>query len=215
MWTYIALYDRQYQPLQSFLKRCVDILGSAAGLITLFPFFIVIAIIIRSDGGPVFFIQKRIGHNGRIFSCYKFRSMCVGAEEMMEQYLANNSEAAREWNRNQKIRNDARITPFGKFIRCGIDELPQLFNVLIGDMSLVGPRPITPEQQKYYGDNLIYYDAVRPGITGLWQVSGRNKLTFAERIAMECYYARNWNIGMDLLILFKTIPVVLNSRHVY
>ena len=215
MVSYALLYDdnRLYLPLQRFLKRALDISGAAVGLIFLSPLFLVIAIMVRSDRGPVFFIQKRIGKNGRIFSCYKFRSMDVDAEETLAEYIAANPSAAATWEKFQKLEDDIGVTWVGRFMRpAGIDELPQLLNVLMGDMSLVGPRPITPKQQKYYGKNLVFYDAMRPGITGLWQVSGRNERTFAERIQLECRYVREWNLWLDMTILLRTIPVILKSN---
>jgi len=174
---------------------------------------LVIAMMLRNDGSPIFFVQNRIGKGGRIFPCYKFCSMCEGAEELMPQYLAKNPRDAAYWAKYQKLPSDARMTPFGKRIRrFDMDELPQLFNVLKGDMSLVGPRPITPEQQKYYGDNLAYYDVMQPGITGPWQVSGRNALTFAQRVQLECDYVRHWSLWLDATILLKTIPAIIRNR---
>jgi lipopolysaccharide/colanic/teichoic acid biosynthesis glycosyltransferase len=182
-------------PYTNLLKRSVDIALSLLLILLLSPVFVIVAFMVGYDGSPVFFVQKRIGKDGRIFHCYKFRSMWMDADRYLVQYLAYDKLAAAEWSIYQKVRYDARVTRIGRWLRrISVDELPQLFNVLIGDMSLVGPRPITPEQQKYYSDNLIYYDTVRPGITGPWQVSGRNRLTFAERIQLERDYICGWSL---------------------
>jgi undecaprenyl-phosphate galactose phosphotransferase len=200
-------------PQRAFaLKRWMDIVGSFLVLLLLSPLFIAIALLVSTDGGPAFFAQRRIGKNGRIFFCYKFRSMWVHADRLLYQYLTENKEAAIEWKKYQKLKEDVRITRIGRWLRrVSADELPQFFNVLIGDMSIVGPRPITPEQQKEYGDDLAYYDLVRPGITGPWQVSGRNKLTFEQRVQMERDYVCNWSFKTDFIILLKTIPAVLRG----
>ncbi len=190
----LMLHDtnRLHMPVLCHLKRGFDLVCSSLALILLAPLCIPVALIIRMDGGPAIFKQERVGKNGKRFGCYKFRSMCVNAEDILKQHLAENPEAAAEWNKFQKLKNDVRITRIGHFIRrTSIDELPQLLNVWKGDMSFVGPRPIMPDQEKLYGDDFIYYESVRPGITGPWQVSGRNQLTFAERVKLECYYAKN------------------------
>lgn len=192
-----------------FFKRIFDIVFSAVFLIAFLPVFILIAIMVSTDGGPAFYAQRRIGKGGRIFSCYKFRTMWVDADKVLSRYLSEDKEAALEWKKYQKLKHDVRITRIGKILRrTSADELPQFFNVLIGDMSVVGPRPILPEQQKYYGDDLAYYETIRPGITGPWQVSGRNALTFAERIRMECDYVCHWSVARDMGIILKTVPAM-------
>ncbi len=214
----LLLHDtnRLYLPVPCFLKRSVDILCSGLALLMLLPVFIPIIMLIKRDGGPAFFVQHRVGRNGKMFPCYKFRSMRMNAETLLEHYLASNPEAAAEWKKYQKLKKDVRITKIGRFIRkTSIDELPQLLNVLKGDMSLVGPRPIMPEQREFYGDDFTYYESVRPGITGPWQVSGRNRLTFSERVHLECNYARNWSLWMDIVILLKTLPALLNRDTVF
>jgi undecaprenyl-phosphate galactose phosphotransferase len=214
----LLLHDtnRLYLPVPRFLKRSFDCVVSALALLLLSPVFIAVALKIRKDGGPAIFSQTRVGKNGVGFQCYKFRSMRTDAEAFLGEYLAQNPEAAAEWRKFQKLKNDIRISRIGHFIRrTSIDELPQLFNVLKGDMSLVGPRPIIESQQEFYGDDFVYYKSVRPGITGPWQVSGRNKLTFPERVALECSYARNWSLWMDIVILLKTIPAVLKKDNVF
>jgi len=202
--------------LPRLIKRVFDLVCAGIALLLLSPLFAVIALIARRDGGPAFFTQERIGMNGKRFSCYKFRSMRIDAEATLQHYLAGNPEAAREWQQFQKLKKDVRITPFGQFIRrTSLDELPQLINVLKGDMSLIGPRPIMPGQESYYADDFIYYESVRPGITGPWQVSGRNQLTFKERVMLEACYARNWSLWMDIVILLKTIPVLLKKDQAF
>ena len=202
--------SRLRMPILRFFKRGFDIVAAGCAVAALSPIFLFTAIKVRQDGGPALFSQPRVGRNGKLFPCYKFRSMRVNAEESLQEYLASNPDAAEEWAKFQKLKNDIRITPFGNFIRrTSIDELPQLLNVLKGDMSLVGPRPIMPEQAELYGDDFCFYEAVRPGITGPWQVSGRNKLTFKERIALESWYARNWNPWTDIVIILKTFPALL------
>jgi undecaprenyl-phosphate galactose phosphotransferase len=208
--------NRLTLPLPRFLKRSFDIVLASAGLVVTLPLFAIVALIVRRDGGPAFFRQQRVGKKGAIFSCYKFRSMRVDAEEILRQFLEHNPESAAEWNEFQKLRNDVRITKFGDFIRrTSLDELPQLINVLKGEMSLVGPRPMMPGQESYYGDDFMYYESVRPGITGPWQVSGRNKLPFRERVALESWYARNWSLWMDIVILLKTVPTLLKKDQAF
>lgn len=171
---------------------------------------------IRRDGGRAFFIQQRIGKNGHPFYCYKFRSMREDAETFLQSYLATHPIEAQQWRKYQKLRNDVRVTPFGRFLRrFSLDELPQFINVLKGDMSIVGPRPILPDQIMHYGEKFSCYASMRPGITGPWQVGGRNALTFSERVKLEAQYACNWSLTADWLILLKTMPVVLKKRHAF
>lgn len=211
----LILHDtnRLKLPMARVMKRALDIILSASALMALAPVLVIVALIVRRDGGPAFFIQQRVGRNGKLFPCFKFRSMRSDAEEFLQKYLAENPAAAEEWKKFQKLKDDVRITKFGNFIRkTSIDELPQLFNVLIGDMSLVGPRPIMPEQNEMYAEDIDFYQSVRPGITGPWQVSGRNTLTFKERIELESWYARNWSVWLDIVILMKTVPTLLFKR---
>lgn len=211
----LILHDtnRLKLPLARVMKRALDILVSGAAIIALAPLFAIVAAIIRRDGGSAFFVQQRVGRHGTLFPCYKFRSMRSDAEQFLQSYLATNPEAAEEWKHFQKLKNDVRITKFGNLIRrTSIDELPQLINVLIGDMSLVGPRPIMPEQNEIYAEDIDFYQSVRPGITGPWQVSGRNTLTFKERIELESWYARNWSVWLDIVIILKTFPTLLFKR---
>lgn len=197
-------------------KRVFDIVVSGLGLLFLAPLFIVFAILIRRDAGPVFFTQERIGKNRTRFSCYKFRTMVVDAEAKLQAVLDSSPESRKEWDENQKLSSDPRVIPVGKWLRKGsLDELPQLINVFKGEMSLVGPRPCFDEQVAQYGKRFDSYLAVRPGITGLWQVSGRNQTTFEERAELEAWYVENWSLWLDLFILFKTVPVVLLGRGAY
>jgi undecaprenyl-phosphate galactose phosphotransferase len=208
--------NRLTLPLPRFMKRTCDILLASIALVAALPLFVVVSLVIRRDGGPAFFRQQRVGKHGKLFNCYKFRSMRIDAEAVLKQYLEKNPDSAAEWKEFQKLRNDVRITKFGEFIRrTSIDELPQIINVLKGEMSLVGPRPMMPGQQSYYGDDFMYYESVRPGITGPWQVSGRNKLAFKERVALESWYARNWNLWMDIVIILKTVPTLLKKDQAF
>jgi len=195
-------------------KRLIDIVGATAGLIALFPVFLTAAVLITlQDGGPPLFSHKRVGRYGRQFKCWKFRSMIRNGDALLKERLANDPAAAEEWLRTQKLTNDPRITRFGHFLRrSSIDELPQLWNVLIGEMSLVGPRPITRPELDRYGKERRYYLLVRPGLTGLWQVSGRSDTAYDARIKLDREYVERWSFLRDLWIILKTIPAVLAAR---
>ena len=196
--------------LPRILKRSFDIIVSSLAILALSPVFLIITLMVLRDGWPPFIKHERIGLHGRPFGCYKFRSMVLNNETILQRHLAENPEAAAEWQQYTKLKNDPRITRFGHFIRkTSIDELPQLLNVFKGDMSLVGPRPIIESQKHFYGDDFTFYTQLRPGITGPWQVSGRNTLSNARRVALEYWYARNWSLWIDIIIILKTIPTVL------
>lgn len=199
---------------EQMAKRWMDVSVALLAIIALAPLMVVIAIMIRrGDGGPALFRQIRVGKDGRRFACLKFRSMVRDAESALQRHLATRPEAAREWAENQKLANDPRVTGLGNFLRrSSLDELPQLFNVLAGDMSLVGPRPIVPAECSRYGEDLKFYLAARPGITGLWQVSGRSDCSYPERVALDVAYAKNWRLTTDLVIVFRTVPAVLLRR---
>jgi exopolysaccharide production protein ExoY len=201
------------RPLGGRTKRLMDIVVASIALIVLSPLMLMVAAVIKlSIGGPVIFAHWRIGYGGRSFKCYKFRTMPHNADEMLSQYLASNPEAEREWKQHRKLKNDPRVTSLGRLLRkSSIDELPQLLNVLFGDMSCVGPRPIVREELDYYGLNALTYLKVRPGLTGLWQVSGRNKLNLDQRIIMDCDYVSNWSVWLDVRILAATASAVINS----
>jgi Undecaprenyl-phosphate galactose phosphotransferase WbaP len=205
--------NRLRLPVPRLMKRAFDLVVASLALLVLSPLMITVGFLIRRDGGPVFYSQPRVGQYGRIFPCLKFRSMKVDADQALQKHLEENPEAASEWQQFQKLKNDPRITKFGDFIRrTSIDELPQLFNVIRGEMSLVGPRPIMQGQESYYEDDFVCYEMVRPGITGPWQVSGRNQLTFKQRVALETWYSRNWSLWLDIVIMLKTIPALLKRN---
>lgn len=194
--------------------RAFDFVIAIAALILVSPILLYLAIMVKcADGGPAIFAHERIGRGGRRFKCLKLRSMVVDADERLAAVLAECADARREWERDHKLRDDPRITPFGGFLRrSSLDELPQLFNVLRGEMSIVGPRPIVAKEASRYGARLAWYCQVRPGITGLWQVSGRNDVAYRRRVAMDILYARNKTVWLDIKILFLTIPAVLTAK---
>lgn len=197
-------------------KRLFDIVAVLAGLAVLSPFLLALAWGIRRDGGPAIFKHTRIGRNGREFKCYKFRSMVIDADQRLKALLASSAEARAEWERDHKLRDDPRVTALGRFIRkTSVDELPQLLNVLRGEMSLVGPRPIVEAEKAKYGDHLRYYLEARPGVTGLWQVSGRNDTDYSRRVMLDTWYVQNWSLWNDIVILFKTVRVVLGRDGAY
>jgi Undecaprenyl-phosphate galactose phosphotransferase WbaP len=199
------------------IKQCVDyILTLLITLITI-PLMILCAIFIKlTSKGAVIYKASRLGRNGEVFSIYKFRTMKTDSEKHFEQYLEDNPEAKKEWLNNFKLKKDPRITWVGNILRkTSLDELPQLFNVLRGDMSLIGPRPIVESEKKYYDERYDMISSVKPGITGLWQVSGRSELDYEERVELDCYYLMNWNIWLDVFILLKTIKEVLFCRGAY
>lgn len=205
---------RQYNRI---LKRIFDLILAFILFIPVLIISLIVAIMIYKDSpGPVLYTQPRVGKGGKLFKCYKFRSMIMESDKVLKEYLSNNPEAQQEWNQYEKLKNDPRITPFGAFIRkLSIDELPQLINVIKGEMSIIGPRPIMDNQREKYGDTLVEYELVAPGITGLWQVSGRNETTFEQRVEMDSWYIRNWSIWNDLVILYKTIDVVIHHKGAY
>jgi len=197
-------------------KRACEILLALAMLVALLPLFLIFALIIRLDGGPTFYGQVRVGRGGRPFRCLKFRSMVHNADKVLADLLARDSEAASEWARDFKLKNDPRITKLGRFLRSSsLDELPQLLNVLRGEMSFVGPRPIVEAEIERYREDIDLYYLVRPGITGLWQISGRNDVTYDERVAFDVKYVLNWSLKFDLMILLKTLPAVLKKSGAY
>lgn len=162
-------------------------------------------------GGPVIFAHERVGFGGRTFACYKFRTMTADSDAMLAHYLAGNPQAAAEWHTTRKLLNDPRVCCLGSILRkSSIDELPQLYNVLRGDMSLVGPRPVVPDELERYGSHAREYLKARPGLTGVWQTSGRNRVSYRRRVALDCFYARRWSLWLDLILLVKTIPAVLS-----
>jgi exopolysaccharide production protein ExoY len=198
-------------PIGQTPKRIVDVVVALSGIILLAPLLLLclVAIILTSPG-PVLFRHRRVGFNGKHFYCLKFRTMATDAPERLRKLLEANPDAAAEWEVNQKLRRDPRVTAIGDILRrTSLDELPQLFNVLKGEMSLVGPRPVTDEELVRYSDCVSAYLACRPGITGLWQVSGRSNTTYAKRVACDAFYAQHWSMGLDAKIIVVTIPSLL------
>ena len=203
--------------LNRAVKRAFDLVCSILGLLVILPVMVGVAIAIYiDDPGAVVFAHRRIGRNGRPFPCYKFRSMVKDAEAHLTQYLAENPAAREEWERDFKLKDDPRITRIGHFLRrTSLDELPQILNVIRGEMSLVGPRPIVEKEIVKYGDLITDYYLVTPGITGLWQVSGRSDTTYDERVQMDSWYVRNWSIWLDFVYLMKTVQVVFKKEGAY
>ncbi len=198
-------------------KRCFDFIGAFLGLLLLFPVFLGCAIAIRcTSKGPAFYRQNRIGQHGKPIRVFKFRTMVANADEVLKRHLEENPGLREEWDATQKLRHDPRITKVGHFLRkTSLDELPQLLNVLGGSMSLVGPRPIVQSEIAKYAKAFAEYARVRPGITGLWQVSGRSNTTYAHRVQLDQYYIFNWSVWLDLYILLRTIPAVLRQSGAY
>ena len=199
------------------IKFVFDWIVTLLGSVVILPVMAVIALWIRYDSpGPAIFKHKRVGRHGKEFYCYKFRSMCTDAEEKLKEILAANPEARKEWEQDFKLKHDPRITRSGRFLReTSLDELPQIFNVLKGEMSLVGPRPIVQSEVHYYGRFIQDYYMVRPGITGVWQTSGRSDTGYEERVQLDTWYVRNWNIWFDIVLLWRTIKVVIQRKGAY
>ena len=205
------------EPIGTAAKRFVDVVLAISAIVLLAPLLIIcfVATVITSPG-PALFRHKRVGFNGRQFNCLKFRTMVTDAPERLERVLKSDPLAASEWAANRKLKNDPRVTPIGAILRkSSLDELPQLFNVLKGEMSIVGPRPVTDEELQRYTSSMGAYLACRPGITGLWQVSGRSSTTYDKRVACDAFYARNWSMALDAKIVIVTIPSLLVSDCAY
>ncbi len=195
------------------LKRAMDILGASIFFLVCGPLYLLVAMGVRlSMGQPIHFWQNRLGAGGQRFRFYKFRSMVHNSDDVLDEFLSRNDMARTEWDTFQKLEKDPRITPVGQLIRkMSLDELPQFWNVLKGDMSLVGPRPCMERQKSLYGKDWGHYCAMRPGITGLWQVSGRNRLPYAKRVELDAHYVSNWSLWLDIKILFKTVRTVITG----
>ena len=202
--------------IEKDIKRLFDIFVGLIGTLLLIPITIGIYIakkILKEDNGPIFYDQLRIGKNGKYFKLYKYRSMIVGADEILKEYLEKNEEARIEFEENQKLKNDPRITKLGKFLRkTSLDEFPQFINILKGDMSLVGPRPIVDREVKLFGDKMKTVHSVRPGLTGYWAANGRSDTTYDQRVKMEAYYAENFSLLLDIKIILKTIKSVIKKE---
>lgn len=198
------------------IKRTFDIIGSLGIIIILSPILIYICYKVKGDGGPAIYGHERVGKNGKTFKCLKFRSMVINSKEVLDKLLLSDLDAKKEWDETFKLKNDPRITTIGKFLRrTSLDELPQLFNVLKGEMSLVGPRPIITAELERYNDEVDYYLLSKPGMTGLWQVSGRSDVDYDTRVYLDAWYVKNWSMWNDIAILFKTIGVVLKKDGAY
>jgi undecaprenyl-phosphate galactose phosphotransferase len=212
----LTLRNNLARPGPRIVKRVFDLVTSAALLVLLAPVIGLFCWKIRRTGGAAIFGHSRIGQYGNPFRCLKFRTMVPDAAQVLEELLARDPQARAEWRRDFKLKDDPRITPIGAFLReTSLDELPQLWNVLKGEMSLVGPRPIIEEELERYGDQVDYYLEAPPGMTGLWQISGRNDTGYEDRVALDSWYARNWSLWYDLVIMIKTVRVVLARKGAY
>ncbi|MCF0241958.1 MAG: undecaprenyl-phosphate galactose phosphotransferase WbaP [Treponema sp.] len=200
-----------------FLKRVNDIAFILLFLPVLIPVFLILSVLVKcTSKGPVFYGHKRVGHNGKEFKAWKFRSMCIDSQEQLEKILATDPVRKAEWEKDRKFTDDPRVTKFGKILRkTSLDELPQLFNILSGEMSFVGPRPVTESELKYYGNQKDFVLSVKPGLTGMWQVSGRSDTGYEERVNFDTFYIQNWSIWLDIWILIKTVWVVIKGKGAY
>lgn len=214
----------ELEPLSTFdlnrstrVKRTIDVTVAALALVLLSVMFVMIALaVLLVQGRPIFIRHQRVGRCGASFPCLKFRTMVRDADAALSRHLAADPAAMLEWHASRKLRNDPRITPLGKVLReTSLDELPQLINILRGDMSLVGPRPIVADEIARYGGSIAYYKSVRPGLTGLWQCSGRNDVSYEQRVMLDRQYVRTWSLVGDMRIILRTVPAVLNLRGVY
>ncbi len=198
-------------------KRSVDIIIAIISITALTPIMLLLTILILIlDGGPAVISHERIGRGGSKFGCLKFRTMSKNGEDVLRAYLEENPDAQKEWAQSQKLTNDPRVTKIGRVLRkTSLDELPQIFNILIGDMSFVGPRPIVYEEIKKYGPAFLDYRKTRPGLTGAWQISGRNDIAYADRVELDKSYVSNWSLGLDMRIILKTLPAVIKAKGVY
>ncbi|MCR5080300.1 MAG: undecaprenyl-phosphate galactose phosphotransferase WbaP [Treponema sp.] len=205
------------RPIPVFIKRLIDIIACILIAVIVIPVTIIIAVIIKiTSPGPVFYGHKRVGKNHKEIKCWKFRSMCNNSQEILEQILATDPVRREEWERDRKFTDDPRVTKFGKFLRkTSLDELPQIWNIFTGEMSLVGPRPVTQDELIKYGTHVDYVLSVKPGLSGMWQVSGRSETSYEERILFDTYYIQNWSVWLDLWILIKTFWVVLIGKGAY
>ncbi len=199
------------------MTRAFDLALAILALAILAPLLCIIVVVVKlTSKGPVFFAHRRIGAGGKSFPCFKFRSMVSNSAEVLERHLQDNAQARQEWAQDRKLRNDPRVTAVGRLLRrTSIDELPQLLNVLRGEMSMVGPRPITADEIAKYRQYFSVYISVKPGITGLWQISGRNDTTYRRRIALDTAYARSRTVGLDIAIVLRTFPAVLFGTGCY
>jgi exopolysaccharide production protein ExoY len=205
------------QPLGGLIKRGIDIALSGLAIVMLAPLLIGLAFLVQaSSPGPVLYGHNRVGFGGKTFKCWKFRSMVTNGDDVLARHLNKNALAQTEWNETQKLREDPRVTPLGRILRkLSLDELPQLFNIFLGDMSIVGPRPIVADEVRRYGPSLGHYLRTRPGLTGLWQISGRSDVGYRQRVLLDRFYVQNWSLTKDIGIILRTVPAVLRSRGSY
>jgi lipopolysaccharide/colanic/teichoic acid biosynthesis glycosyltransferase len=205
---------RRLTAFERTAKRTMDIAGALTFFVLFGPLYVIVALSVAIGmGRPIHFWQNRMGHQGQRFRFYKFRSMVRNSDTVLDEFLSSNDMARTEWDTFQKLEKDPRITPVGVIIRkLSLDELPQFWNVLKGDMSLVGPRPCMERQRSLYGKGWGHYCAMRPGITGLWQVSGRNKLSYARRVELDVEYVNNWSLWLDIRILLRTVRTVITGE---
>jgi Undecaprenyl-phosphate galactose phosphotransferase WbaP len=213
----LEVRQRLLLPGPRFAKFLIDLIATLLGGFILLPMIVIIALLIKLDSpGPIFYGQTRLGQRGEEFKAWKFRTMVQNADRVLKDYLEAHPEMNEAWQRDQKLRYDPRVTRVGRFLRrTSLDELPQLWNILRGEMSLVGPRPIVEEEIPRYKDKFSLYTKVVPGLTGLWQVSGRNNITYEERVSLDAYYVRNWSVWLDVYILARTIWVVVTGEGAY
>ena len=207
---------RVEKPLNRFFKRGLDLVGAGVGLILLGGPILILAMMIRKDGGKAFYAQERVGRDGKPFKCWKLRSLVPNADVVLKELLARDPKAKAEYDADFKLKNDPRITRIGHIIRkTSIDELPQLWNVIKGEMSLVGPRPIVTKELSYYGKHQHDYLATKPGLTGLWQVSGRNDTSYAYRVYLDSWYVAHWSLWTDIVIIVQTVVILVNRKGAY
>lgn len=216
-WAELEMQNRLLVPSSAYCKRAMDLCVIALALPFLLPAVTLLALMVKlSSPGPIFYSQRRLGRDAKFFNAWKFRTMVVNADAALATYLRNNPELREEWERDHKLKRDPRVTTIGRFLRkTSLDELPQLWNVVRGEMSLVGPRPIVSDEIVKYGNVFEVYKRVRPGITGMWQISGRNNTTYDERLKYDRYYVRNWSPWLDAFILFRTVKTVLLREGAY
>jgi Undecaprenyl-phosphate galactose phosphotransferase WbaP len=213
----LEVCQQAFSPGKRWLKRCLDLTLTLLGCALILPLLLFIAIWIKLDSpGPVLYSQQRVGRSGRSFKAWKFRSMIRNADQVLNRCLAQDPQLRREWEQDHKLRNDPRVTRAGRFLRgTSLDELPQLWNVAMGEMSLVGPRPIVEAEIPKYGNKFDLYTKVESGLTGLWQISGRNDVSYDERVNLDAFYVRNWSVWLDFYILFRTVEAVLVRKGAY
>ena len=205
------------KPVGGISKRGFDIFAASLALVFLSPLFLMLVALVKfSDGGSIFYGHRRIGHNGKSFRCLKFRTMRPDGDRILQEYLRSNPAAYEEWRATRKLQDDPRVTVVGNVLRkLSLDELPQLINIVRGEMSIVGPRPVVQDELELYDQAAVYYLQSRPGLTGLWQISGRNDVSYAARVAFDTHYVQNWSLLRDFSIVAKTIPAVCFSRGSY